>query len=44
MDVGSGSLVATVEGAVDFVTGIWDQTTQEDGNTAGVDVRHCKEA
>jgi hypothetical protein len=42
MDV--GSLIATVEGGVDLVTGVWDQRPKEEdeGNTAGVDVRHCK--
>ena len=41
-----GSLVATVEGIVDLVTGIWDQREKEEdeGNTGGVDVRHCKDA
>ena len=39
------SLIATVEGAVDLVTGVWDQRPKEkdEGNTAGVDIRHCKE-
>jgi hypothetical protein len=39
-----GSLIATVEGVVDLVTGIRDQRPKEsdEGNTAGVDVRHCK--
>ena len=37
-----GSLIATVEGGVDLVTGVWGDNTQEQRNTAGVDVRHCK--
>ena len=39
-----GSLIATVEGGVDLVTGVWggDQTKDDYGKTAGVDVRHCK--
>jgi hypothetical protein len=42
MDV--GSLIATVEGGVDLVTGVWDQRPKEEdeGNTAGVNVRHCR--
>ena len=38
------SLVATVEGVVDLVTGVRDQRVkeQDEGNTGGVDVRHCK--
>ena len=40
------SLIATVESAVDLVTGVRDQRPKEkdEGNTAGVDVGHCKEA
>ena len=32
------------ESVVDLVTGVWDQREKEEdeGNTGGVDVRHCK--
>ena len=42
------SLIATVEGVVDVVTGVWwdyhsnGPNNNDDGNTVGVDVRHCK--
>ena len=38
------SPIATVEGVVDLVTCVWDQREKEEdeGNTGGVDVRHCK--
>ena len=37
------SPIATVEGGVDLVTGVRDQREKEEdeGNTGGVDVRHC---
>ena len=37
------SLVATVEGVVDLVTGVRDQREkdEDEGNTSGIDVRHC---
>ena len=39
-----GSLIATIEGVIDLVTGVWDQREkdEDEGNTAGIDVRHCK--
>jgi hypothetical protein len=38
------SLVATIEGVVDLVTGVRDQREkdEDEGNTGGIDVRHCK--
>ena len=40
-----GSPITTVEGVVDLVTGVWHTEklagAEADGQTAGVDVRHC---
>ena len=41
----AGSLIATAEGAVDLVTGVWENENDakdiDEGKTTGVDVRHC---